>query len=854
MSARIRRIGPGVRGRSAVWALVLVPVLAASAGCAAGAARQAEAAANEIVVLSPEDGAYHLFSRILASELARRLAGEHAVRLVTSTRGDGISGSVDVLDAIARRTEGRVHYLGLSQSDVAYHFRYGGHSIYEVPHAHRERVAALGKAFPEKLYLYSSVAPRLPAPAAPEFDDFQPLWASLYLGEVGSGTLITTYNVFPILSGRPLETPPPGLRQYRRLPDPGAGAAREGVPREELGAFFVASPSSDPVAELIARRGGRLIPLSSSQQRHLISVYSSFYRPGRIAGSPGGPAGDDDADGAGVPTLEIPALLVADRALPEEVALAVYGFLDELAAPEAARRLVDRHAEEATPEAEAVRELIAAAAGYARERFVDLILPAHRTLVDLPAANYVPPLLLAVAALILLVLLLRSCVVSSRSGVVWLDMPRTTVLGSVLALTLLWFHGCLAAVMVLERRAYLGHEIEEPSLFIQRDYLDLLPRLMHYMASGFSMQELIPQAYVAQLVWLSIPFVVALSVLGGTLHVALPPVVRYLSRNLKGETVLKTDDHVLIVHWHRHAIHVVRQLADHALLEGREAPRFLVVSPDGSSVEVPVVAERADPALGHYSIRATTAGGPQPRRIELALLERDPRAEGTLELVGLARARIVILFPLPDHPEPDSVSVMLLLRMQQILGDEPETARPKVLVWAHDPANVPLLMDDRLGADDVCSTEWAWRILCQATYVDGVSNVYRRLMVDTVDGEELYELVLPRDWTPRSFGSLLSQVWTYNAERAETLAENGKRNVVSLVGLAKGDDRRKRDVELCPDPQRMVEPGDRLLLITYKLDPRTRSRLLEDLTRFAREGSDAGVSAAGRSPAPGRRA
>lgn len=144
-------------------------------------------------------------------------------------------------------------------------------------------------------------------------------------------------------------------------------------------------------------------------------------------------------------------------------------------------------------------------------------------------------------------------------------------------------------------------------------------------------------------------------------------------------------------------------------------------------------------------------------------------------------------------------------------------------------------MDERLGADDVCSMEWAWRVLCQSTYVECVSNVYRRLMIDTVDTEELYELVLPDDWLPRSFGSLLKSIWDYNALVAPVVPEVGKRNVVSLVGLAKRDDRRKKDIELCPDPQRSVLGGDRLLIITYKFDESTKARLLSHLSRAAPE-------------------
>lgn len=794
-------------------------------------------AVDEILLLAPPDGAYHAFSSLLARDLSSRLDGRYRIRLVTSTRdGDAISGSMDVLDAMARRTEGPVHYLGLSQSDVAYHFRYGGHPLYEVPHAHRERLSALAKTFPETLHLYSSELPPTGGHKRWEFDDFQGVWESLYLGELGSGTLITIYNVFPIISSRPLGMPAQSLRQVRGVPPSPAevvhGGARSG---ERFGAAFVASAWRSSAAELLAARGGTLVSLSASQQRHLVSVYSALYRATRLRRS--SDESGEDQDAAAALSIEIPALLITDRALPEAVARAVFAFLAEIdqepSRPPVQVAGVDRRH---TSDERGYLQMAAAMHVYRDERFEDLILPPHRTLLGLASTNFLPPLTLASLFVILLLLLLRRCVRSSLAGVTWLAMPRTLVVGVALTLTLLWFHACLAAVMVLERRAYLAYEVDAPSLFIQRGYIDLLPGLMHYMASGFSMQELIPRSYSAQLVWLSIPFVLALSVLGGTMHLVVPPVVGYLGRVLKGEAVLKTEGHILILHWHPYAIHIIRQLDEHARLEGRERQRFLVVAPDRKEIDIPVVDERTDRGLGAYTLHKTTAtGGEADGAIEVAVLERDPRAAESLEAVASDRARFIIVFPVVGHPEPDSATVILLLRLQQVLADRSDSPRPKVLVWAHDPGNVPLLMDERLGADDVCSMEWAWRVLCQSTYVECVSNVYRRLMIDTVDTEELYELVLPDDWLPRSFGSLLKSIWDYNALVAPVVPEVGKRNVVSLVGLAKRDDRRKKDIELCPDPQRSVLGGDRLLIITYKFDESTKARLLSHLSRAAPE-------------------
>lgn len=830
--------GLGKRGGAsphlAAWT-TLVLVLAAAVGCAIQTGTDEPSGTsevNEVLVLSPEGGGFHAFSHLLASELEARLGGDFRVRLLTQTRdGDAISGSMDILDAMARRTEGPAHYVGLSQSDVAYHFRYGGHPIYEVPHVHRERLAVLAKTFPETLHLFSSVS--LPAEDGRrwEFDDYQALWRSLYLGEVGSGTLITAYNVFPILSSRPIGAPGPDLRQHRLFPPAATPAGRDAAGGERFGAVLVSSHSPDRITGLRDREGGSLISLTSSQHRHLVSVYSAFYRAGRPREAVSGGASGAER----TLTLEIPALLVADRDLPEEVATAARDFLAQM--DRDPRRIAAQAAATEFPtgldEAD-FANLFVAMKVYRNERFTDLILPPHRSLLELADANFVVPLLLALVCLVVLVLLLGSCLRSSRAGLQWLEMPRKLVFGAALTLMLVWFHLCLAAVMVLERRAYMRYDVDSPSLFIERSYVDLVPGLIHYTASGFSVQELVPKDYAAQLIWLSIPFVIALSVLGGTVHVAVPPIVGYLGRYIKGEKALPTTDHVVILHWHPYAAQVIRQLAEHARLEGHTAPSFLVVCPNRETVEIPLVGERSDSSLGPYTIHATTGGADGSELIEVAVLAGDPRSEEALVRAGVPRARLVFVFPAPAHPEPDSVTAIILLRLQQVIPASGEgSARPKVLVWAADPANVPLLMDERLGANDVCSMEWAWRVLCQSTYVDSVSNVYRRLMVDTIDTEELYELVLPDAWRPRTFAELLARVWEYNAEKAETLVEIGKRNVVSLVGLAKREDPRKQDIELCPDPQRLVRPGDRLLIITYKFDRPARDHLLGYLALVA---------------------
>lgn len=810
-------------------AVALLPPLLAGVvvGCAAavpaGEGRPGAGAGRaEVLVLSPDSGGFLAFSYLLAADLAERLGDDTEVRLVTRTRdGDAISGSMDILDAMARRTEGPVHYLGLTQSDVAYHFRHGGHPMMEVPHAGRDRVAALAKVFPERLLLYSSV----PAPPGMdhrwELDDYQARWEALYLGEVGSGTLITAYNVFPILSARPIGSPPAGLRQLRRFPPTG------GSPGERFGAALVTSNERDRIAALLASRGGTLIPLSTSQQRHLVSVYSQVYRARRGNGGGGGDP----------PALEIPALLVADRALPEAVAAAVSDFLDEL--DREPRRLAVRAADAgdlpAGLDAVDFENLFAAVAAYREERFRDLILPPHRSLVELPKANYLAPLLVAAGCLLALLALLGSCRREVRGGAEWLKMPRGLVFGVALALAVGWFHVCLAMVMWIERGAYLAYRVEVPSPFVERGYLDLLPALVHYTASGFSMHDLIPKAYAAQLVWLSIPFVLLLTMIGGSVHLVVPPIVEFLGKTLKGEKTLQNHDHVVLVHWHPYAGHVVRQLEEHARLEGRQRQRFLVVTPDRSALGLPSVEERVDKQLGPYGVYTLGAGASPKDRIRITVLERDPRSEDALTQAGVAQAQLVIVFPAPGHPEPDSVTAILLLRLQQAFAAVGERGRPKVLVWAQDPANVPLLMDERFGASDVCSMEWAWRVLCQATYVDAVSNVYRRLMIDTADSEELYELVLPVGCRPRTFAELLARVWEYNAAKAQKLEGIDKRNVVSLVGLARSDDPRKERIELCPEPQSKVYAGDRLLIITYQLDPGTRERLLDHLVQPARE-------------------
>lgn len=158
-------------------------------------------------------------------------------------------------------------------------------------------------------------------------------------------------------------------------------------------------------------------------------------------------------------------------------------------------------------------------------------------------------------------------------------------------------------------------------------------------------------------------------------------------------------------------------------------------------------------------------------------------------------------------------------------------------------------------------------MMCQATYVDHVSDIYRRLLTSTQDTNEIYELEIPDGWQPVPFGDLQSRLAVYNRGVTHGRQEAGKtadgdrpilllgysrpseRNGVRRAGTPNADgasdrrtweERRDDGLHLNPDPGDRVELGDRLLLLAFSFGEAARERVLAALSREETEPASGG--------------
>lgn len=184
-----------------------------------------------------------------------------------------------------------------------------------------------------------------------------------------------------------------------------------------------------------------------------------------------------------------------------------------------------------------------------------------------------------------------------------------------------------------------------------------------------------------------------------------------------------------------------------------------------------------------------------------------------LQASAPSRADRIIVFPKASHPEPDSISVLTVLKLQAMLGGDRET---RLIVWCADARNVDVFLDPRFHLTDVCSTEWAWRIVCQATRVQHVSNIYRHLMTSSAESNEFYEYRICEGCPPMTFGEAQEAFLRYNADAStEVSGGGGTCNTLLLVGFVKADDERRERIRLNPSAEEMLESDDVLIFLTY---------------------------------------
>lgn len=323
---------------------------------------------------------------------------------------------------------------------------------------------------------------------------------------------------------------------------------------------------------------------------------------------------------------------------------------------------------------------------------------------------------------------------------------------------------------------------------------------------------------------------------------------------------MQLEKHTVILNWHEHAEKVIRQLCVQAELAGRGDRETTVVTIDDGNISLPrMMKVEEDEHVGEHFVHGIALNNGEGRGSYAGLkpvyvFAADPAKPATLSRVQIEKAHTVIVFPNMALDDPDGPTAITVLNIQRRINRTlAETDadsclhRPRVIVWCANPDNVEVFRDESFGLDDVCSTEWAWRVICQAASVPHVSNVYRRLMTASENTNEFYDFTLPDDWQRCRFHEIQDFLQDYNLKNAETLRGREKqKNTVMVIGYCKREDNRREHLRLNPNPGMWVEAGDTLLALTYICDRKTRESILAHLVTKNRErelevGKGAGV-------------
>lgn len=772
---------------------------------------------SEIVCLHSSGGEhYKALCRLLLSHLERQNGGDY--RWVSADHLPGaaeLTGSMDILDAIASSGDDRSKaYIGFSQSDVAFYFRHGGHELYPTPHRKQAQVIAIGRAYPEYLHLFEQG----PAPSGSlDLNGRLRHWKHIYLGALGSGTLITSLNVLSILGGGAAGIERHGAISHQSFFWDGE-SLRSGEADPWAGSL-VAGVGHSAIVNGIANDGGRLVSLTPAERRHLRSAFSQFYDT-VVVESYGEPAA----------MVEVPALLVASRRLPREISKSVTDFFATIDQPSGVGLAYLSSLETGASREPAARGLIEqlyqSMRRYSLERQKNLVLSPHRALLERRADRGGWEMLIAVVALGFGAMFGRSLLRTFRRSRSVFDLsPILTGLVTA-ALCIAWLHICLFLVWRLEMRSYMAYATDDVSPFIRHGYSELFPMVLHYIASAFSAEKLFPIDRFAQLIWLSIPLLIGLSTLASLVHVVVPPALGYLKTRMEREDEMNLEDHVVIVNWHPHAEQVIRQMRTQDRMAGLPDPAIVVVAARADEVSLPLLGPgRASglPAHNLYGLSPGVEDDAAAGVLQIVGLEGESGDEALLQATAPARARIVIIFPNSLHAEPDSASVLTVLRLQAMLDPERET---RLIVWCADARNVEVFRDPRFHLTDVCSTEWTWRVVCQATRVKHVSNIYRHLLTSSAESNEFYEYRLRDECPSIAFCRAQEAIVRFNAEAtAPVPGVADVRNTILLVGFVKGTDHSREHLYLNPAADSMLEAGDVLIFLTYVFTPDIAERL-----------------------------
>jgi len=225
--------------------------------------------------------------------------------------------------------------------------------------------------------------------------------------------------------------------------------------------------------------------------------------------------------------------------------------------------------------------------------------------------------------------------------------------------------------------------------------------------------------------------------------------------------------------------------------------------------DTPVVLERIRAAGMETSVVAVTNRPvvfENSRAFEgVSVIPMSPLADGALARVDLRKASTLLVLADRRLDHPDNATLLLVLRLRQLLEGLPPGRRPTISVEVIDPREVANIR--AAGADEaVCGTEMLYRVFAQAVFNPAIVSCFRDLLRHSDDSCEAYVIEVPEEFVDGDahFGTVVARA-----------AENrtGDNPMVPVGYLVDGD-----RVILNPrgeERARKLTSEDRLLVLQY---------------------------------------
>jgi Trk K+ transport system NAD-binding subunit len=192
----------------------------------------------------------------------------------------------------------------------------------------------------------------------------------------------------------------------------------------------------------------------------------------------------------------------------------------------------------------------------------------------------------------------------------------------------------------------------------------------------------------------------------------------------------------------------------------------------------------------------------------VSVIPMRPLEPGALERVDLGHARAVVVLAGGASDEPDSSTLLLVLRLRKLFDELPaELPRPGVSAEVRDPRNVESVR--AAGADEaVCAREMLYRVFAQAVFNPAIIPCFRDLLRHSDETCEGYVVKVPRSLLTdhAHFGTVVAWAATPRARAGDNpmvpvgVLFGGERLVVN----PRGDERTRR-----------LRREDRLVVLQY---------------------------------------